>query len=664
MKKGNVFIQSDTYSCGACCIESILSYYGGYVPHEVILRDTFTDASGTNAYNIVRALEKYGFNSQGIKVHISDIKSLHMPLIAHIVDQGYDHFVVVYKIGKKNITTMNPRIGYKIYNLKEFNNLFDNIVITAIPVQRIVKYDKYLTYYQLYKGMIKGKYKTLFSIFILNCVFIVLSLASSLYIKVIEQKNYIILAILFSIILLLKNIIYIIKDKVKRKLIINQDKKSNKDITKKIFDIDHRYISNKRSGEWLKRIIDMSLFTDMAINSVTDLVLNSVFLILCTVGLFIISKDLCLVAISSFFPLSLLFIMLNRKINYYESEYNDSLSLYNGELSEYTSSIETIKNIHKNEYFVEKLGATYANLKHNQFKLENCYLYFSVIKSFILDIYFIIIVCIGVSLIKSSIINLVDLFIVNSIYSLMTGALSSIANYIYGFINQNIPVRDICEIYNMSNKEPVVLSDSFKTLKIKKLSVSYDKKNNIIDNFYYKVHKGDKILILGPSGVGKSTLAKCISGLITDYNGYIYYNDINNVFYEKILYVGQNEALFTGTVRENITLNDDKDILDNICNICKVGNDIPLNKYVINKGENISKGEKARIILARALYLEPEVIIIDELLSNIEEDLENEILSSLLKMENITLLYITHRDKHKIFKKIINLERKDYIGIK
>ena len=79
---------------------------------------------------------------------------------------------------------------------------------------------------------------------------------------------------------------------------------------------------------------------------------------------------------------------------------------------------------------------------------------------------------------------------------------------------------------------------------------------------------------------------------------------------------------------------------------------------VLEGASNLSGGERARLILARALYKKPKILIIDETLSSVNEDMEETILKNLLSIENMSLIYITHRNKEKMFKTIINF-RKD-----
>lgn len=209
------------------------------------------------------------------------------------------------------------------------------------------------------------------------------------------------------------------------------------------------------------------------------------------------------------------------------------------------------------------------------------------------------------------------------------------------------------------------LMDDFIDLKVDNLTFSHNPFSNIIENYSCNFQKGCKYLLKGPSGSGKSTFVKCLSGMYDNYKGQICLNgiDINELSIASLrkycIYVGQEERLFTGTIWENVTNGiDDKDYFDKVVKITeldKVIKNRPLkeNTALLEGATNLSGGEKARLILARALYRRPSILIIDEVLSSVSEDMEKRIVERLLKEDGLTLIYITHRNKERLFKNII-----------
>ena len=87
--------QEDETDCGSCCLLSIIKYYNGYVPLEIIKEDTITNNNGTTFFNLKEAAIKYGFEVKGEKQ--TNLNTLICPYIVQLNMNNINHFVVVYK---------------------------------------------------------------------------------------------------------------------------------------------------------------------------------------------------------------------------------------------------------------------------------------------------------------------------------------------------------------------------------------------------------------------------------------------------------------------------------------------------------------------------------------------------------------------------------------
>lgn len=183
---------------------------------------------------------------------------------------------------------------------------------------------------------------------------------------------------------------------------------------------------------------------------------------------------------------------------------------------------------------------------------------------------------------------------------------------------------------------------------IRDLSFSYGDKK-IFDNINYTFIRNKKYLIIGDSGIGKSTLLKLMFGYITNYKGDIYFNkeliSENNYINIKnhVLYINQEPYLFNDTIRNNIYLNnsyEDEKIL-NILN--ELGLHLTIKDLDINVGDremNISGGQ--RIVLARGLIRNQKIIFIDEGTSAVDKITSIQIEKMLLSRKDLTVIVVTH----------------------
>ncbi len=190
-------------------------------------------------------------------------------------------------------------------------------------------------------------------------------------------------------------------------------------------------------------------------------------------------------------------------------------------------------------------------------------------------------------------------------------------------------------------------------MEIKKLRKSYAKNKVILQDIDLSLRREEILFLLGPSGCGKSTLLRIISGLLKEDEGEILLNGevINNIPPEKrrTAMVFQNYALWPHlTVAENIAFGlkvakKSKDFIrQKVSELLKI---IRMDEYAERKITSLSGGQQQRIALARALAVNPELLLLDEPLSNLDaklrESMRNEI-RKIIKDNNLSAIYVTH----------------------
>lgn len=197
-------------------------------------------------------------------------------------------------------------------------------------------------------------------------------------------------------------------------------------------------------------------------------------------------------------------------------------------------------------------------------------------------------------------------------------------------------------------------------LQVHNVSFRYNgSKQNIVTNLNLRIKKGESVAFIGTSGVGKSTLADLILGLLLPQQGTIFMDGVDIASIPEkwaytIGYVPQSVFLADASIEENIAFGVSQDKIDSECILEAVKraelegfiNSLPdgLNTFVGDRGIRLSGGQRQRIAIARALYRKPEILVLDEATSALDNDTENAIMSAIDSLQGyITLIIVAHR---------------------
>ncbi len=445
-----------------------------------------------------------------------------------------------------------------------------------------------------------------------------------------------------------------------------------KNLSRKIFNnyINKDYLSHMstHSSEKINTIRgEANLFSFGVTSPIVDLIIDLVLLFsICTFLLFYNIK-------LSFFVI-IFFLIITFLWNQYYNKYLDNL----GKKRE-THAKESIKEI-QNSFgnFRETIIFGLRKLFSNRFELHNKE-FSSVgvkrdtiiqIPRFLLELLSVTGVTIILFILVEGKLSLAEILVLLGVFVFaivrMLPSVTKIVRSIQTIKFNNIVVEKIYnEIYYFKNsKKKLEVKNSkkinFKKLSIKKLNFNYPNNTNLIlKNINLNILKGDKIGIVGETGSGKSTLINIISGLIKIKGEEFKVNDVTldpssiASWQSNIGYVPHDVFLLDETIGYNISLKDDykKDEKKLIELLKKVEliefiekQPLNLDMVVGEKGGKLSRGQTQRLGIARALYINPSILIFDEATSALDVNTEKNILEKLYKeSENLTIISISHR---------------------
>lgn len=681
MPKIEVVRQRDLKDCGPCCVSCLLQFYNGYVPLEKIRDDTHTDLNGTTAFHLVKALNGYGFDAMGVKVeHIFD-ENIYLPAIAHVVlKNGLQHFVVIYKMSANHVYIMDPAKGKVKMPVNNFLDIWDHILILATPGNSILKYTKEMSIVSVFGQILLHNKKLFFLVIVVNFLLMIMTLIGSFYFQVsissiqsgqnLSFVKFIIL--LFFIIVFLKVLMNYVKLYYLNYLNKNLDTELFSMFLEHIFRLPLKFIQNRTTGEIVTRIDELSSTKNLFSEIFATFILNMILILGAVVTLFLISSKLffllCLV-IAIYLGIGVTF----QKVLYQKIKENIEITTdFNSVLIENVDMNFSIKNLNLVKEFIYRIENKLILVLKSNFSLSAFLNIMELLKNFIYEFGLFAVTTLGVYLIYNGEVEVLSLVTFNSIVLYLFNPVKELVDLIPKYNYLKASFNKLSEFLSTEIEKDYGGLDSLNNsnINVKDLTYSYNAYTNIINKVSFKIKARDKVLLSGPSGSGKSTICKLLYRSLGSYSGNIEISNTSECDYslkavrENILYVGQHEKLFTGTIRDNIVcfrIVSDKEFKQ-VCKICRLEEVVSKrpNRYntVINASlNNLSGGEKQRIILARALLKKVKIIILDEALSEVNVDLEKDILDDLFKyFKECTLIYVTHKNVDDKFKKVIKLK--------
>ena len=665
--------QRDITDCGAACLASVASHYKLQIPVARIRQLAGTDKKGTNILGLVEASKKIGFLAKGVRGEFESLFKIPKPAIAHVVlENGLHHFVVITVTSSKQITVMDPADG-NLHNIthEAFRKQWSGVLVLLVPGEEFCAANQKIPVTLRFWQLLRPNKGVLLQALAGAILFSVLGLSTAIFVgklvdNVIPSGNAnllnlmglaMIVIIMIRVLLSTFQWLFVLKtgQKIDAGLILGY--------YRHLIRLPQTFFDNMRTGEIISRIGDAvkirTFINDVSIN----LIVSFLILIVSFALMFSYYWKLALVVllvIPFYAVIYVVYDRLNRKVQRKVMERAADLE---SQLVESLSSVATLKKFALEEVaslktemkFVDLLGTAYKSGLNNIFS--------SASSGFITQLFTLIVLWVGAGFVLSNSITPGELLSFYAVIGYFTAPVSDIIGFNRNLQDALIAADRLFEIFDLESEEKEGLislsAEMTGDIEFRDVGFRYGTRVDVFDSLNLVIAAGKITAITGESGSGKTTLASLIQNIYPVKSGKIYLGDHDirrfntNSLRRIISVVPQKIDLFTGTVIDNIALDDFSADTERILDICnKLGmtdfiDQLPggFNTFLGENGVSLSGGQKQRIAIARALYRDPEILILDEATSSLDSVAESYVKKTLelFRESGKTAIVIAHR---------------------
>ena len=671
-----VFVrQHGDFSCGLACLSTIIRYYGGDIKQEDLRSISGTTIQGTTLLGLYQAAEKVYLKPEGYSASIEDLKKLEHPTILHVIkNKNQQHFIVCFGCEKDKFIVADPAWGVLAMSADELEAIWQSKTLLLLkPTDKFVKTESdKRNKLRWFQSMLKDDYPLLITAFVLGTLISILGLTTAVFSQkliddLLPSKDFerigIGIALFFVLLLFRSGLEYL-----RNIFIARQGRDFNNRLVDKFFSkilfLTKSFFDSIKTGEIVARMNDSRRIQQTISYTVSSAMIDILILIISIIFLLVYSWKMALMALVCIPFYVLLVAGYNHRIVEKQREVMVTYALTESTFIDHIQGVDEIKNANKQPVFKSMINGIYGLFQNSSYNLGVLGAKYGMLAQMISTTITVGIILSGIYFVLNDELKLGELMAIISISGLI---ISSTANLSI----VNIRLQEAGVAFNRyyecikAEAEPdenegkqMIDKTGNVRLEINHLSFRFIGRKKLFDDVSLYVEKGEIAMLLGEVGSGKSTLVRILQRNYLSESGEILLNgqpisDLSlQTWRSHIGVVSQTVKVFNGTVGENICLGNleaEKEVLVDF--LREYGfedfiNNLPQGLYTLvgEDGINLSGGQQQLVALARALYRQPILLLLDEPTSSMDSKTETFVMDLIKrKAEQFATLLVTHR---------------------
>ena len=656
MLKYPIFLQDNENSCGAYCIKMLLSFYKRDDEIKNIKKRCRLTKEGITVYGLIQVLKKYHLEAKAYQCEFKHLfEEVNCPAIVHLKQDDLYHYVILYKVKDGYFLVGDPAKGLIKMSYESFSKQFTGIIImidhVGMPITKRTNYN----FQNFLKDHFKHHYQTIIKMMIKTIIISMLTMIFSYYYQLMIDSfsKYPIYQIVF--ISLGFTVLYAFKlllDYLRRQQILELSRELNQEYALKTMQNliyqDYDYMDGLEKGTLLSRSQNLFELSQYFIEFYHVIFIDSILMLFILIFILSIQFFLFLIVLLMMVIIFLVFYFYSKKLHIENKKILEQKEHLNDGLLEFQENYFQTIQFKVKKMMKNKLGYLYDTYFMNVYHHDEMTNIHQVQLEALIQIMIMAVLLLAIIIYKKQQMTLGTVMLVYLLLSYMINPLMKISV----FVAMHDELQIIFERYKEmlpEKRERKKKIKKIKSIELKHVSFSYGYTRPLFDHFQLKIERS--LFIQGKTGSGKSTLLKLIMNQLQPTKGEIVINGINlqeldlNSYYSHIKYLNKTPVFYKESLRTNMIFDrlflEDKMIellhyfmLDDLVN----GLDLKLDE----QGGFLSSGQGQLVMIIRALLSEPDVLILDEAFSNIDQE-RLQLLINYLNFQKIIVIIVSHQ---------------------
>ncbi|MFZ4077080.1 MAG: peptidase domain-containing ABC transporter [Legionellaceae bacterium] len=664
-----LILQEERAECGHACVAMISHFWGAHVDLLTLRSFDKPSLSGVNLRQIQTLFERLGFRTRALSVPLSELSCVKTPAILH---WNMNHFVVLKQVKNNKVVIYDPAQGVLTYRIDEVSTSFTGVVLEVEPADHFekVRATSRLKLIDLVKT-VEGIIPSIVFLFFLSLCLEGIVLIHPLLLQYVtdhvvssyDLSNLYVLTGGFLILMLTHGFIEYTRLSFILYITTHLTAQFSSNVMMHLLKLPLSYFSARHKGDIQSKFQGIKEIQRKMSLDVVRILLDGLMVSLNFMIMFFYSPLL-----SSFVFFALVLCITIRYVSYasYKKHTSASVHLHGKTASVFLETLQGMmaikayakENVRFRQWHNVYVDAVNADIRAT--RLQNCY---HSVNTLLFNLELLLVIVVGAHLVIRGHFSAGMLIAFISYRLILVNKSTSFLEHLFDYQLISIQLSRLSDIVFQKPEEDerqTLHETSFtRVLSVNDVSFSYDgSKTPVFHGLNLEIYPGEKVAIVGPSGVGKTTLLKIMMGLIKPTEGNLCLDGqcIHSIGLKKYRLmtasVLQDDTLFSGSILDNILFFDDEIDLAHVHHVAQLacihetiqGFPMGYETLIGDMGSILSGGQKQRILLARALYKRPKLLFLDEATSHLDDENERMINEALMSL-NITQIIVAHREQ-------------------